>query len=143
MACAFLGLSLRVWAAGHLHKHKSLATQGPYRWTRNPLYLGSFIMGLGFMVAASEIFLFLLFICLFLLIYIPVMRREEGELVAAYGEDYTAYKARVPLLFPSTRNWPKCEPSNFSWHQVILNREYKAVLGFCLITVFLVLSAVD
>lgn len=33
------GLGLRIWAAGHLEKLRKLAKSGPYRFTRNPLYL--------------------------------------------------------------------------------------------------------
>jgi len=46
-ALAFAGLLLRAWAAGHLSKNQRLACGGPYAYTRNPLYLGSAIMGLG------------------------------------------------------------------------------------------------
>ena len=47
VAVSLMGLSIRAWAAGHIRKEKELAVTGPYRYTRNPLYLGSFILGLG------------------------------------------------------------------------------------------------
>src|SRR5262245_36305539 len=71
---ALPGLMLRAWATGHLRKNDALATGGPYAFTRNPLYLGSFVMGLGFTVAAGRWFLAIIFIALFVGIYIPVMR---------------------------------------------------------------------
>jgi protein-S-isoprenylcysteine O-methyltransferase Ste14 len=43
-AVALPGLALRAWATGHLRKNDALATTGPYAYTRNPLYLGSFVM---------------------------------------------------------------------------------------------------
>ena len=51
---ALVGLALRAWASGHIRKNDRLAVSGPYAHTRNPLYLGSFILGLGFTVAAAS-----------------------------------------------------------------------------------------
>ena len=59
-AIALLGLALRAWAAGHIRKNAALATSGPYSYTRNPLYLGSFLLGLGFTIASSQALLALL-----------------------------------------------------------------------------------
>ena len=75
LALAAAGLALRLWASGHLEKGTRLAARGPYRWTRNPLYLGSFLMGLGFTLAAVNVWLLGLLLFHFLLIYIPVIRR--------------------------------------------------------------------
>ena len=49
-----VGLGLRAWASGHLRKNDALAITGPYAYTRNPLYLGSFLIGIGFTVAAGR-----------------------------------------------------------------------------------------
>src|SRR3954463_3409294 len=75
---ALLGLALRAWAAGHIRKNAALAISGPYAHTRNPLYLGSFLLGLGFPIASSRWPLGLLFAALFLGIYLPVMRVEAA-----------------------------------------------------------------
>src|SRR5438270_686531 len=60
-AVAVMGLALRAWASGYLRKNDELATSGPYAHTRNPLYLGSFLIGLGFSIAAGRLYLGLLF----------------------------------------------------------------------------------
>src|SRR5437773_10178000 len=73
---SILGLALRAWSAGHIRKNDALATSGPYAFTRNPLYLGSFLLGLGFTVAAARWVLGAVFVALFLGIYLPVMRVE-------------------------------------------------------------------
>ena len=49
-AIAVVGLLVRAWAAGHIRKNQTLAVSGPYAHTRNPLYLGSFILGVGFTI---------------------------------------------------------------------------------------------
>ncbi len=134
---AFLGLLLRVWAAGHLQKHQVLARSGPYRWTRNPLYLGSFLLGLGFSLAAARWWLAPLFLSLFGALYLPVMRREEEELRETYGEKYRRYMSGVPLFFPRKPS-PEHPPSHgFAWRQVFLNREYNAIIGYLLLCAFL------
>lgn len=137
-AVAIPGLLLRVWAAGHLQKHHRLTLSGPYRRTRNPLYLGSFIMGLGLCIASGRLLILLLFIVLFLLIYQPVMRKEETELRLTYGKDYEEYLRTVPLFFPLPARSTLPSYGNFSVRQIILNREYKAVIGFIAIIVFLI-----
>ena len=141
LTVAASGLALRIWASGHLEKGIRLAVRGPYQWTRNPLYLGSFMMGLGFTLAAATLWLLALFLFLFLTIYIPVMRREEQELEQAFGRDYQAYRLQVPLLLPRLKTRaPVQEPldpgaeRNFQWQRVILNREYKAVIGFLIVS---------
>src|SRR5258708_28906563 len=62
---ALPGLALRAWATGHLRKNDALATTGPYAYTRNPLYLGSLIIGLGFTIAADKVMLGVGFAALF------------------------------------------------------------------------------
>src|SRR5262249_26317754 len=48
------GLIIRVLASGHVRKNEQLTTTGPYAYTRNPLYLGSFVIALGFAIAARS-----------------------------------------------------------------------------------------
>jgi protein-S-isoprenylcysteine O-methyltransferase Ste14 len=70
------GLWLRGWAAGHLAKNEDLATSGPYRFLRNPLYLGTLIVAAGLVLASRQIGLAILFAAVFALIYLPVIEQE-------------------------------------------------------------------
>jgi protein-S-isoprenylcysteine O-methyltransferase Ste14 len=128
-ALAFAGLVLRAWAAGHLDKNQQLAASGPYRYTRNPLYLGSFLMGAGFALAGNRWQLGLAFLVFFLAIYVPVMRREEAELRALFGEAFDSYARAVPPFLPSGRRAP-ASGGAFMWRRYFRNREYQAALGF-------------
>jgi len=104
VAIAALGLLLRGYAAGHLRKHQQLATSGPYAYTRNPLYLGSLLLGAGFCVA-SHSWISTLLLALYLMIFYPmVMQREQRELTQLYGNAYVQYAARVPVF------WPRISP---------------------------------
>src|SRR5688500_2719594 len=85
-ACvSLLGLALRAWAAGHIRKNTQLATSGPYAFTRNPLYLGSFLLGLGFTIASGRWYLAVLFAALFIGIYVPTMRVAASTVAQLYG----------------------------------------------------------
>ena len=136
---AVVGIGLRIWAAGHLEKWKRLAVGGPYQFTRNPLYLGSFLIGVGFTLASSRLGLCVCFLLLFILVYRPVMKLEEKELRKLYGADYQRYKERVPLFSPG-RPFPTSEGpgnSSFAWKRVWKNREYNSILGYLGLSLFL------
>lgn len=148
-AVALVGLAIRAWASGHIRKNDRLAVSGPYAHTRNPLYLGSFILGLGFTVAASSsLWLFAalggLFALLFLGIYIPVMRVEASTLAELFGEEYARYAASVPLLFPRLTPYKADEaaPVAFDAGLYMRYREYRAALGLLLAWCVLMLKAV-
>src|ERR1700735_3558063 len=70
------GLFIRALASGHVRKNEALATSGPYAYTRNPLYLGSLVMGLGFCVAARSWWVGLALVVMLFAIYLPVIRDE-------------------------------------------------------------------
>src|SRR5579872_326925 len=73
---AFLGLLLRGYAAGFLRKHQQLATSGPYAYTRNPLYLGSVFLAVGFSVA-SHSWRSTVLLAAYLIVFYPVVIRRE------------------------------------------------------------------
>ncbi|MFN8006584.1 MAG: isoprenylcysteine carboxylmethyltransferase family protein [Terriglobia bacterium] len=126
---ALLGILLRAWASGHLYKNQRVATSGPYAFTRNPLYLGSFIIGLGFCLIARSYAATGIFVFLFAVLYIPSMQRETEYLRETFGAVYSHYEAGVPVFFPRWTPFP-CLPNSFNFHQYFANKEYKAGLGY-------------
>jgi protein-S-isoprenylcysteine O-methyltransferase Ste14 len=105
-AISIIGLAIRAWAAGHIRKNAELATSGPYAFTRNPLYLGSFFLGLGFTVASGRWELAILFAVLFLGIYFPVMRVEASTMAELFGQQYEAYKKAGSTILSPTNTLP-------------------------------------
>ena len=136
---ALLGVAVRGWAAGFLEKNQSLATGGPYRYTRNPLYLGSALTGIGLATAGGSVVMLLAFAGLFLLVYGPVMRREEHLLRQKFGAVYDGYAASVPRLVPGRAAGP-AGGERFDWARYRRNHEYEAALGFAAALVFLVMK---
>ena len=125
---ALAGLLLRAWSAGYLVKSQTLATRGPYALTRNPLYLGSALMGLGFALAGGSWGLGVAFLAYFVAVYWPVMRREAQSLRAQFGQAYDRYAETVPLFFPRLRR-AAAGSERFRWECYRKNREYEAALG--------------
>ncbi len=137
---AFIGLALRAWSSGHIRKNQDLAVSGPYSRTRNPLYLGSFIMGLGFTIASGIWWIALLFIAMFIGIYFPVMRIEARELTKIFGDEFEAYAEKVPLFFPSFSGYGS-SGKGFELSLYLRYREYQAAIGFVFIAAVLVLKS--
>jgi hypothetical protein len=128
VALSLMGVWIRGWAAGHIRKNQRLAVSGPYAYTRNPLYLGSFIMGLGLSVGGGYWWFPVLFVILFLGIYLPVMRVEAGDLTDLFGEDFAEYARNVPLFIPRPTPWIRSE-EGFDRGLYMKYREYRALLG--------------
>jgi protein-S-isoprenylcysteine O-methyltransferase Ste14 len=129
-AVSILGLSVRAWSAGHIRKNDVLATSGPYAYTRNPLYFGSFLLGLGFTIASARWPLAVLFVALFLGIYFPVMRVEASTLAGLFGDSYKRYSADVPLFLPRLTPYSGRNAANrFDAGLYLRYREYQASLG--------------
>ncbi len=122
------GLSIRLWASGHINKDAELTVSGPYAYSRNPLYLGSLVLGTGICIALRNYYLLATVLVLFALVYRPTVLAEENKLLGRYKEEYMAYLDAVPRLIPRlTRAYPVAK--KFSWDIVRQNREYKTVLG--------------
>lgn len=141
-ALGVVGLCIRAYAAGYLHKQAVLTTTGPYAHTRNPLYLGSSFLALGAAVATRSWIAATLLLLYFAVVYSFVMRREESELRLQHGTLFAAYAVAVPLFFPklSVRATMTTNGPQFSWEQYRKNHEYEATIGFALLLVaFLVI----
>jgi protein-S-isoprenylcysteine O-methyltransferase Ste14 len=134
VALAALGLLIRAIAAGHLRKDRELATAGPYARTRNPLYLGSAFLAVGFAVAGHSWWAGSLVVIYFAIFYYAVMKNEEADLHLRFGALFDSYAQKVPLFLPdffsAGYTTPGTESANqFSWPQYKRNREYRALLG--------------
>ena len=128
LAIAIVGLFIRAWACGHLRKGRDLDVSGPYGYTRNPLYLGSFLITVGFGVASGVWWLAFIAIVFFASIYWPVINVETSELAEVIGEDYRDYAANVPVFLPRVSRWRK-SARHFDFQLYLKNGEYNAALG--------------
>ena len=143
------GALVRLWAAGHIEKRVHLARSGPYAYTRNPLYLGSFLMAFGVILAGQGYWLLPFFALFFIGVYLPVMRAEEQDLKHAYGAaEFLEYACCTPLFFPKKprrtekpENTKATEPAvQFSWARVRKNREHRNLTSLLAVIIILVFS---
>jgi len=135
-----VGLAIRAYAAGYLHKQEVLTTTGPYARTRNPLYFGSGILTVGAAICTNSWWPAAVLLVYFALVYSFVMRREEMELRAKHGAAFDAYAAAVPLFFPrlsAVSAGGEAKNGGFRWAQYRKNHEYQAALGFLLLLIAL------
>lgn len=123
------GLLIRALASGHVRKNEQLTTSGPYAHTRNPLYLGSLLIGIGFAVASRSLWVAVLLVVMFVAIYVPVIRDEERFLRGKFPE-FVEYARRVPRMLP--RLGPARiggERGKFSFDLYLKHREWNALAG--------------
>lgn len=131
------GLGVRAWAAGVLEKDRKLTVAGPYAFTRNPLYFGSFVAGAGAAVAGGVMWFIPLVAVFFAWVYGVTMKQEARELQARFGDGYARYRRSVPIFFPRPTPYharaeaepAASEPAAFSMGRYARNREYEAAMG--------------
>jgi protein-S-isoprenylcysteine O-methyltransferase Ste14 len=141
---AAIGVLVRALASGHIRKNAALATTGPYAYTRNPLYLGSIIIAIGFIVAARNLWIGVAALAMFAFIYLPVVTAEEKYLRSAFP-GYDRYASEVPRFLPRLtpyRTGANADDgtSQFSSALYLRHREYNAALGSILMLAALVLK---
>jgi len=139
-----IGCGIRSWAAGYLLKGKRVAIGGPYAWVRNPLYVGSFILGLGFCAVlwrdplpGVAWALWASYVLSYGVIYPAKVRAEEAELREALGDEYVRYASRVPRFVPICGAVSGLGEQHFSAELYKRNREYQCILGCAAVFAFL------
>lgn len=116
---ASVGEAFRMWAAGHIRKGREVTASGPYRLTRHPLYLGSLVMGLGFVVAAANAIASTVVVGYLVIMLGVAITVEEALLREKFGADYDRY-ARGKLDTANRR---------FSLALARRNGEYRTLAG--------------
>ena len=104
MTFILFGFLLRISARGYKEEKssngKALVKDGPYAIIRNPMYFGTFMIGLGVIVMLLELWILFVFAIIFSIIYIPQMRKEEKVLINRFGEEYKEYCRVTPKYLP-------------------------------------------
>lgn len=138
LSVAAAGEAIRVWAAGHLNKAREVTSSGPYRWVSHPLYVGSSVMGVGLAIACASVTVWVLIAVYLVTTVTAAIKSEEAFLRRTFGEQYDLYRSGV---LAKRRADGSARRKRFSLAQAMANREYRAVAGFVIAALLLILRA--
>ena len=144
----FLAAGLRTWAAAYLRTEvvhdtaqhsEALVADGPFRYTRNPLYLASLPMAAGIGVLASRSGFVFLVLANWIFVYRLILREEES-LLKTQGESYRAYFQTVPRFWPTLK--PRVPSGNLlpDWGQAFAGESFAWLFGFAELWIAVTLS---
>ncbi len=133
----FLAAVLRTWGAAYLRTEvvhdttqhsEALIADGPFRYSRNPLYLASLPMAAGIGVLASRSGFIFLVAANWIFIY-RLIFREEDSLLKTQGESYRAYCRAVPRFWPALK--PRVPSGNLrpDWSQAFAGESFVWLFG--------------
>ena len=98
-----VGTALHFWAKGCLRQNQTVTQGGPYRFVRHPFYLANAMIDAALAVMSGWWVLWAVLPFWWLAVYLPVIRREEQYLTAAFGSIYEEYQRGVSCLVPWCR----------------------------------------
>jgi len=112
---------------------QAVTTRGPYRFTRNPFYLGNLLAEGGLLVIIGQPYLALAYLTVWVWVYRKTILQEEVKLTQLCGARYVRYYRQVPRLLPLPwKVLPKSERSGpcFSWNNpnIVGGREIERVI---------------
>lgn len=113
LAIVVLGMAFRIYSAGYLlGRHivtevesDFLCTSGPFAYTRNPLYLGNFVVGIGLCVALNEWYAYAIFLIEYICLYSILIPHEERFLQRNFGNAYLEYKSHTGRFLPRRKGF--------------------------------------
>ncbi len=137
------GTLIRLWSNGYAIKNDKLTTSGPYAFVRNPLYLGTFLIAIGFVIILKSQPPYLewlaggIFLLALSFMYYRTIKGEQGMLLAKYKDAYSDYCKQVPAMVPCLIPYSKGEKWPFKLQRLINSKEHKTVFWiFILLVVF-------
>ena len=131
-----------VAAAGTVTRRRSrtvqrLVTYGVFAWVRNPLYVGNFLIWMGFTIISGVYWFLPIAIVIFAIEYSLIVRYEEGVLESIFGAEYLAYRQSTPRWIPQPPRAPEAGPHDWAeaWRS-----EVSTFLQYAALTVLFVLK---
>ncbi|MDD5073270.1 MAG: isoprenylcysteine carboxylmethyltransferase family protein [Candidatus Omnitrophica bacterium] len=128
------GELIRLWANGYAIKSEKLTTSGPYAFVRHPLYLGTMLLIVGFIIFLRVYYIGTALLAVMAIVYSGTIKEEEGMLGRKFKE-YAAYKKKVPALFPTVFPYREGEKWGFSSERFFRSQEYKPVLWIAIVVI--------
>ena len=133
-----IGEAIQVWCFACIEKETVLTIRGPYQLCRNPMYLGRYLLILGFIVATGSWVACVLYTICYWFYMVNRVKREEPVLEKIFGEPYRAYCQDVNPFFPGFKrlnkdfwffNWKIMLSNNGHWNLLSVIVGYVYLLG--------------
>ena len=118
---AAAGAFVRLYASGFIVKNQELATDGPYRFVRHPLYTGNILLVAGFAVAGSRWWGIPLALLFFWFYYPTAIEYEDRKLHRLFGAAWEQWSARTPALLPRLGDVPPAGAGDRRWSLAVSN----------------------
>ncbi len=133
-----MGTFFRAWASGFINKNNELATNGPYALSRNPLYFGNFILGIGIAIASNHIYNYIIFTLYYFIFFPALMIMENNRMKEKFGDNYEKWSRGLNSFFPGIK---KIDFNGFNISYYMKNKEYKVIYFSLFIVISLIFKA--
>jgi protein-S-isoprenylcysteine O-methyltransferase Ste14 len=117
-----VGAAIHVISKGYLRRTKEsrlvLTTTGPYRFTRNPFYLGNLVAEVGLLIIIGQIWVTVAYLTVWAWVYYRQISAEQTRLSRLLPAEYAQYRKHVPPLIPLPWRFLPADSvhgSRFSW----------------------------
>lgn len=120
LVIAFIGQVFRIYAAGYIFKNKQLAKTGPYGLVRHPLYLGNFLILLGFTTASANLYVLLVVVVFFLVWYPAAVTYEDAKLENIFGDEWREWARSRRAIIPGYCRWADLKPGGWDTYQSLV-----------------------
>lgn len=120
LGMAVVGQVFRIYAAGYIHKNKQLASTGPYALVRHPLYLGNFLILIGFMIASANLYVTIAVILFFLIWYPAAIAYEDSKLENIFQDEWREWSKNIRAIIPGRFRFADLKASGWDTYQSLI-----------------------
>lgn len=120
LGVAVVGQLFRIYAAGFIHKNKQLASNGPYALVRHPLYLGNFLILIGFTLAAANWYVAGVVVLFFLIWYPAAITYEDSKLERIFEDEWREWSQNIHALIPGRFRWADLKADGWDTYQSLI-----------------------
>jgi protein-S-isoprenylcysteine O-methyltransferase Ste14 len=120
LAMAIVGQVFRIYAAGFIFKNKQLASTGPYTLVRHPLYLGNFLILIGFTLAAANLYVAIGVVVFFMIWYPAAIAYEDSKLENIFEEEWREWSKNIRAIIPGRFRWSDLKTDGWDTYQSLI-----------------------
>ncbi len=135
---ALLRMSARGFKMSASQQSSALVTTGPYKLVRNPMYLGTFLVGVGFIFPLFPLWTIAIFSVVFYLRFIIQIKKEQEFLLKSFGQSYADYCKKVPAFIPTWKSIASVHFNEvFPWKHLWTTKEKFGLLSWPLLNLLI------